>query len=277
MARPFYEVLSGRVVAVGTTFTGLTMNTGDTLTIRNLKEPELLAAWSFTQADGNLRIFATPMDRYPSLGHDTTQGLRLRHDATRIKPLWDGFGSLGAYMVPGDVLTVNATGSAVALDEETHHLLVYYKADLARFLTPSEVAGRLKRVIGIDTDLAAVATSNYAGEQAIQADFNMLHSDTEYAILGYMSDENYGVIGYREATMTGGRRVGGPGPADTELGGISTKDWFVYLSSKFSRPMIPVFRQADGGNVLVDVTGNENSVTGEITTLLAELSGKTAD
>jgi hypothetical protein len=41
--------------------------------------------------------------------------------------------------------------------------------------------------------------------------------------------------------------------------------------------MIPVFRQADGGNVLVDVTGNENSVTGEITTLLAELSGKTAD
>lgn len=264
MARPFYEVISGRVTAAGTTFTGITMNTGDTLTIRNLGSPELLAVWSFTQGDGSIRLIGTGF-------HDTTQGLRLRHDMSRILPLFEGFAGKGQPLVKGDVLTVAVTGSATAGDVETHHLLIHYDTPLARLLNPSEVAGRIKRVVGIDIEFAAIASGDYSGEQAINADFSLLHADTEYAILGYMFDEDYGCIGFREATMTGGRRVAGPGPASRP---DLTKDWFVRASSLWNRPMIPVFKQGDQGNLLVDATTNENSVTGEGTVLLAELSGK---
>lgn len=276
MARPFSEIISARGTAIGATPANLTANTGDTFTLRNLEDPELLALWVHSQVDGVVRIFGTPKPegKHAGLGHDTTQGFRLVHDPTNLAPLFDGFGGVGLPMVKGDVLDIEMSGSAVAGDEETAHLLIYYKADLARVLTPAEVQARFKRIVGIDQNLAAVASSNYTSEQALNADFSLLHADTEYAILGYVGNEDLGLVGFREATMTGGRRVGGPLQDDHAY---LTKQWFVDLSIRFNRPMIPVFRQGDAGNVLVDAVGNEVSVTPEITVILAELHGKTAD
>lgn len=258
------EVLTGIATAPSTTFTALTAASGNTFTVRNFPfegDARLLQAWVDSQADGELRV------RSPRM-HDQVQGLRLGHITSIVQPLmpW-GFSQP---LFPQDGLTVELTGSGTGGDIETACLLVYYE-DLpgidAMLMHPAEVLGRVQHVLSVENTLALGTSGGYSGEEAIDAEFDLLKANTLYAILGGYVEDECAVIRYRGPDF-GNLGVGFPGiDADPQ----HTTDWFVKLSRHYDLPLIPVFNSANKSNVLIDGAQDENGTDVTVITLLAEL------
>ncbi|MCH8991465.1 MAG: SDR family NAD(P)-dependent oxidoreductase [Acidobacteria bacterium] len=167
-------------------------------------------------------------------------------------------------------LVVDLTGSGTGSDIETACLLVYY-ADLpgidSRLLRVEEVMPRIRHIVTVENTLALGTAGGYSGEEAIDAEFDLLRANTDYAILGYLVDVECACIRYR-GPFSGNLGIGGPG-ADTKR--ELTRDWFVRLSMDYDLPLIPVFNAADKSNVLIDGAQDENGADVTVTTLLAQL------
>src|SRR5258708_6995157 len=127
------EVIAGQATAPSATFTGLTMNAGNSLTVRNadLKaDVRLIQMWAKNQVAGVFRI------RSPKL-HDNVQGIRVRNPASAVIEVlpWSVFQKL----IPQDTLIAEITGSAVGGQFEQGAGLLYYSdlpGNAARLTTP---------------------------------------------------------------------------------------------------------------------------------------------
>ena len=258
------EVLTGFVTAPDTTFTALTMASGDTPTVQNFDPAGgalLLQAWVDSQTAGEFRI------RSPKL-HDQVQGIRLGHVASQVYPLlpWGFTEKLFAQ----DTLIVELTGSATGGDIETACMLIYYD-DLpgidAKLMHPAEIMGRTRHLVTVENTLALGAAGGYSGEEAIDAEFDLLKANTEYALLGGYVEGECAMIGYRSPDF-GNMRVGFPGADDLSF---LTSNWFVMLSERYDLPLVPVFNASNKSNILIDGAQDENGTDVTVITLLAEL------
>ena len=258
------EVITGFVTAPSTTFTGLTMAAGDTLTVQNFDpagQALLLQAWADVQGDGEFRI------RSPKL-HDQVQGIRLGTISSQVYPLLPyGFTEK---LFAQDTLIAELTGSATGSDIETACLMIYY-ADLpgidAKLMHPAEIMGRVRHLVTVENTLALGTAGGYSGEEAIDAEFDLLKANTEYALLGGYVEDECAMIGYRSPDF-GNMRVGFPGADDrSDL----TANWFVRLSEMYDLPLVPVFNASNKSNVLIDGAQDENGTDVTVITLLAEL------
>jgi hypothetical protein len=258
------EVITGFAIAPGTTFTSLTMASGNSATIRNAplgSDIFLLNAWADNQGAGTFRI------RSPKL-HDNVQGIRLDVTASDVVPLLPpGFRQR---LVPQDTLVLEITGSATAGDIETACLLIYY-SDLpgtdARLVSPADIMGRIRNIVTVENTLALGTGGGYSGEEAINSEFDLLKANTDYALLGYLVDAECAVVRWR-GVDTGNLGVGGPG---NETLRNETRDWFVRLSLAYNLPLIPVFNSANKAGLLLDGAQDENGVDVTVTSILAEL------
>lgn len=258
------ELIAGQATAPDTTQTALTMNAGTTLTVRNApfeSEILLLQAWSDVQGAGKLRI------RSPRL-HDNVQGLRFDTVVSDVCPLLPR--AMPQRLQPQDTLTVDLSGSATAGDIESAALLLYY-SDLpgvdAQFLTPDEVRARARNVVTVENTLATGTTGGFSGEEALDAEFDLLKANTEYALVGYLVDTECLLVRWRGADV-GNLGVGGPGSDDRrEL----TEHWFVNLSEWYGLPMVPVFNASNKSGILIDSHQDENGADVTVTSILVEL------
>lgn len=258
------QVITGFATAPGTTFTALTPAAGDSFTVRSAPETAgiwLLNAWADNQADGTLRI------RSPRL-HDNVQGIRLDVTTSNVKPLLP-FG-IRQRLFPQDDLIVEITGSGTAGDIETGVLLVYYE-DLpgvdARLISAEHALSRIRHIVTVENTLALGTAGGYSGEERLNAEFDLLKKNRDYAILGYLVDNECAVVGWRGAD-TGNLRVGGPGD---EVGRDVTEEWFLRLSRLTGLDTVPVFNSANVDSIFVDAAQDENGVDVTVTTILAEL------
>lgn len=258
------ELVTFQATAPGAGFTAMTAQTGNSATVRNadLSLPvALLQCWADFQAAGTVRI------RSPRL-HDNVQGIRLDVLAGELFPLLPWGFAQG--LVPQDTLTVEAIGSAVAGDIESFCGLVYY-SDLpginAQFARHDEISGRVRHIVTVENTLALGTGGGYTGEEALDAEFDLLRANTLYALLGYLVDAECAAIRYR-GSDTGNLGVGGPG--ETTLRHL-TKEWFVVLSQVYGLPLIPVFNAANKSGILLDGVQDENGTDVTVTTILAEL------
>lgn len=262
---PGLELLTGFVTAPSTTFTALTMATGNSLTLRNTaidSEILLAQAWAANQTAGNLRI------RSPQL-HDNVQGIRLFVVASEVDPLLPK--SHLQRLQTQDTLVVELTGSATAGDIEQACLLIYYEeipGINARLLTSDEVNARIKNILTIENTLSLGTAGGYSGEEAINAEFDLLRANTDYAILGYLVSAQCACVRWRGVDF-GNLGIGGPG---NELDKEITRNFFVDLSNALDRACIPVFNSANVAGILVDGAQDEDGVDTVLTTILAELS-----
>ena len=259
------ELVSGRAVAPGTTFTALIASTGNSFTVRAAREGSfvlLLQAWADVQAAGTLRI------RSPLL-HDNVQGIRLDTLAGDVVPLlpW----GLGQLLTPQDPLTLELTGSAVAGDVELAALLVYYSdlpgsdADLRSW---DEIVPRIRNIVAVENTLALGVSGDYSGEEAMNAEFDQWRANREYALLGGFVDTECAAVRYRGADL-GNYGAGFPGePGIRHI----TKDWFLLLSQAYGLPLIPVFNSANRAGVLIDGIQDENGADTTVTSIFAELA-----
>ncbi len=261
------EILTGFVTGVIADFTSLTMANGNSLTIRNTPEGAnitLLNTWVQREAVG---LPSTIRIRSPFL-HDNVQGIRLIGTPDDPFPLLPLFSRIP--LVAQDTLVAEINTGAGAGQISTMSLLIHY-SDLfgvdADFRTAEDVIGNIIHMLAVENTITADTAGGYSGEEALNADFDLLKANTFYAILGYICTVPTASVRYR-ASAWGNLGLGGPGNSeDPDV----TANWFVRLSQQTGIPLIPVFNSADIDNVLIDVAQDDGGADPTINTILAEL------
>lgn len=257
------EVISGRVTNPGAVFTTLTPNTGDSFAVRNFDAPgaaSFIDYWALGATAGIARV------RSPRL-HDNVQGLRSKYLAATPQPLLPDWAQQSLYAQ--DTLILEQTGGAAETDGFS--ILNYY-SDLpganARLFDWPVIENRIRNLLTNEVTITTGATLlDYGGSAAINSSFDLLKANTDYAVLGYLTDTSVSTVGLR-GPDTSNFRVGGPGTNAR----FETRDWFIRMSDRNKLPLIPVFNSANKAGTLIDVAHNVAAATVVIEFILAELA-----
>ena len=245
-------------------FTAHTIGSGDTFTVRAANPASrvrLLAAWATAATVGQTRIHS------PRL-HDNVQGILLRHDVASTPR--DKLSLHTAQPLQAQDTLVVETGTTGTESDGTAYLVYYddLPGATARFIDPAGLSARLVNVLTQEVDNASGASiGNYATASAINADFDLMKGNTDYAFLGYESDTTGLSVGLK-GPDTSNFRVAGPMTTES----IETRDWFVRLSEHFGIPMIPIVNSANKAGTFTDNFQVVSGAAAKITWIIAELS-----
>lgn len=257
------QLVSGYVTAPSSTFTALTMGSGDTLTVRPIigGKSSILAFWSDQQTAGNVRIRSAQM-------HDNVQGIRAFSVASEVAPL----NPLGARipLTELDTLVVDMTGSGTGGDIESFGSLWYYENALgfdARLVTWQQIENQVIDYMYVENTLALGTGGGYSGEETIISEFDQFKTQFDYALIGYQVSVECASVGWR-GPDTSNLRVGGPG---NELRKELTGEWFKLLSLKYNLATIPVFYGQNKGGILLDGVQDENGADTLVTSIFARI------
>lgn len=255
------EIITGRA-ANPSSYTAVTMATGDSATVRNYpqgNEAFFLQAWAQGATLGNMRI------RSPRL-HDNVQGIKASFAAATPVPLFDEH--LKEMLQPQDNLTIEIIDAGTETDMLS--MLMYYDnlpGTDARLYDWATIKPRIVHTMGTEVDITTGGTAgDYGGATAINATFDQFKANTDYAILGYVTNTAMCSVGVRSADF-GNLRVGGPGTNNK----IETRNWFTRQSDENGLPCIPVFNAANKSNTLVDIATTQTSTAVTVTFLCAQL------
>lgn len=266
------EVITGFVTAPGATFTAWTVATGNSLQIRSAdvnSKVLLLGAWAWNQVAGVLRI------RSPRM-HDFQQGIRMRSPASLVAPMLPGCGDISfpQPLVPQDTLTVEQTGDATGGHIETGSLLVYYDSlpgIAARFIDAPTLQKAGVNIICQEVSVTTGTAGGYSGQVAINSSFDNFKANTDYALLGCMTDVRIGTIRI-QGVDSGNLGLGIPG--EYTMRDLQA-NWFVRLTESYGLPLIPVFNSANKSAILVDGVSQNSAVTAVCSFFMVELAAGT--
>jgi hypothetical protein len=259
------EIIAGNASSPSTSYTALTMNTGDSLTVRNYPNTgnAFLMAITRHDATGGVSRLRSP------LLHDNVKGI---HVATSESP------SLWAYPVPGiqrlapqDTLIAEVTGSASTLD--VMGISIYYQGANwagARLHHFGDFKGMIKSITTVETAITNSGTAGAWTDTVITTTDNLLHANTDYAVLGMYCDTAIGIIALK-GIDTGNLRVGMAGVAVLYQG----SRYFEQLSALSGLPCIPVFNSANAASTYISTCTLAASTTTNVTMVLAECGQNT--
>jgi len=261
------EIVAGFATNPGSTLTTVTTSGGGSNVVRGTdttKPTWLLSSWAFNLTAGELRITS------PRL-HDQAQGIRNRVTANLSEPLTNGrhTAAIAQRLYAQDNLTIQLSGGGAELDLAA--LLIAYDAldgVSGRFMDVPTLKKSVVNILTAEVTVTAVATGLWGGAVAINSTFDTLIANTDYALLGAMTDTRGLGIGVT-AVDFGNLRVGIPcEPSARNL----TQNWFMTLSGLFNAPYIPVFNSANKSTTLIDVATNGAGGTYIINLELAQLA-----
>lgn len=206
-----------------------------------------LAAWTKAQAVGYTQWV------WPSLG-EQVRGNRIRNTANDPSP---GMGlGAGWRFRPTDPVSVTQVGSATAGDIETAHLLLWYE-DLpgtqGRMISVSELRKRGVQQTTVEGTIASGTSGEYTGEEALNAESDLLQTGADYAVLGACFGIVHGAFAIR-GRDNAGLRYGMPGSLDRKL----TSAFFLDLAIKYDLPIIPVISANNRANTFLSTVQDEN-------------------
>lgn len=264
MFGPAIDTIVSGGTAIGATLAATTIAAGDSFTIKNAplnSDVLLLALWTDNQVAGMVRLRSAKL-------HDNVDAIRARTEIGVLENLLPE--GVPQRLYPQDTEIVELAGSAVAGDIETVVQQVYY-ADLpgqaARLITPDQLRQRMRNIVGVRLAITIGSTLGYNGAKALNNDVDLLKANTDYALMGMTTDAETAAICLR-GPDTGNLRVAVPGEPGTKH---ICNTWFVRQSKAFGLPLIPVINSANKGGTLIDVAGDENGGTANVTLWLAEL------
>lgn len=251
----------------GGAFEALAAGAGDALAVPNFSPGTrawLLEAWGANSAN----VYDVDL-RSPSF-HDNTRGIRL---AGNIKPAAGDPEILTPKRIkqplyPSDVMTAEV--NATATNNQAFDFLAYFE-DLPgadqRLASWAEIENRAVDMVGIFVGPTAGAAGDWGAARAINADDDRLIANTDYAILGAVSQLRCAALAI-VGPETSGRKITMPLlPDSNEVAGF-----FDDLSAKYSLPLIPVINSNNKGNITVQVADPNGATAPHATLLLMELS-----
>ena len=231
---------------------------GDSLSLRWFEEGSrvvLSDVWG-----GNNTSKMDVFIRSPLL-HDNVSGMRFSH---QFNPTLSGAdGNPQLYLAPywrqpyhpTDTLIVECLGTAAA-DVTVVQAVTYDTPTMpgARLATWSEVNSRLRNIVGIRVSPAPpAATSTWGAAEAINADDDRLKANTDYALLGILTDLNFTALKIT-GPDTGNLGIPIPGHWDSKI----SAQWFYEMSMRWNEPYIPIINSNNKGvtnTAMADVGG----------------------
>ena len=256
------DTIVGAATNPSSTLTAVTMNSGDSTTVRNAAasaQVYLDEVYRQGATEGYVRV------RSPLL-HDMVQGIRFTPSETptkRLLPPW-----IDQLLRPQDPLTIEVSGGSAEVDAVAANI---WYSDLggasARLHTLGDIQGLVKTIKPLEVDWTSAGTAANWVDTVITTTENLLHANTDYAVLGYITDVASLVVGVK-GIDTSNLRVCGPGSTDSSV----TQDWFVRQSQWTGRPYIPVFNSANQGSVYVSGAAVATSSAIKTSLILAELA-----
>lgn len=235
--------------------------TGNSLTVRDSRAPvHFVAAWQRSQADGFIR-YTSP------LLHDAVVGMQFAQEAS--SPYYQFMGPW-QQLFPQDAVVAFGAGSAVAGDIDQAFSLWAYD-DLpgvdAYLIDEAELNRRGEEVYSFTNTIATGTAGGYSGSELISSEQDQLKANTDYAIIGYsVAGVSAGAIRYTSVDF-GNLGLGGPANNSAEY----LQEWFLRLTRKVGKPLIPVFNSSNKSNTFVDAAQDENGGDPIVTTLCVRL------
>jgi hypothetical protein len=235
--------------------------TGDSLVVKNAK-----GSARIIQMIGDNQTAGFHQVAFPS-GHDTTRGYRTEVRADSLDFLIAE--GLSIPVQPQETLSVQVSGSNTAGDIEQGCFVMLYEnlaGTAQRMIAWNVLQKKIKALTTIDLALAG-AGAGYTGSEAMNVDIDLLRSNTDYALLGAVSDKN--VILSVLGPDTGNLRLGIPVNAKDPEGSV---DYFPRLARAQGLPLIPVLNSGNKTSTLVSFLQDENNISPKVTLYLAMLS-----
>lgn len=257
----------------GGAFETLSVGSGDSLTLRFLDasaDIRLLEWWGGDNATKCEFSIRSP------LLHDNVRGIRVSQPFNPTLNVADGNPQL--YMAPydqqvyrpSDTLIVEANGTAA--DDVTNSQLVFYEGPSvpdSRFITYDEALARQVNKVGIRVNVSAHATtSTYGTAVALNANDDRLKANTWYALIGVLTDLPFTTLTIK-GPETGNLRVPIPGHWNQQI----TAGWFLELSRRFGKRMVPCFNANNKANIFLEVADAGGGSAPLTTVQFLELQG----
>jgi hypothetical protein len=245
------DTISFAAVAPGAAGAAATVVAGDSATVRStgsLISGMLLGAWTNAQAVGFTQIL------FP-YGHDMSRNIRFRNLSLAPKNMI-GRSEIQP-MKAQDLISVTQAGSAVALDQETVHLLIGYpdlEGGSDKYIGWEDFRAKCEELVTVEDTITATVGSTYSGARALNAVTTTLKANRNYAVVGATIGANCGALTIR-GQDTGNLRASIPGA--TALADV-TENWFTDLASWQALPLIPVINAANQSNTFLEIVTNEN-------------------
>jgi len=246
-----------------TVFSATTIAPGDSFTVRSFGQPaqaQLVRVMAQAEAGSAWRV------RSPML-HDNVTGLQFfdaQFPASQLYPSYISQGLQPQDTLLGEILVnAAATTDTVALGIEYSDL----PGAAARLHSPAEILPLVRSIKTMRVTMAGVFTAGSWLDTAFTTTEDLLHANTDYAVLGWVADVAHTAIGIR-GIDTSNLRICGPGVLDTHV----TSEYFVWFSQMQQDPHIPVINSANKNSTFVSVYNRSTPVGTNVTLLLAELA-----
>lgn len=166
--------------------------------------------------------------------------------------------------------TLIAEGSGGAAETDLGILAIFYSnivGTAARLHMRGDFASTIKTLKPITVAVTSSATIGAWTDTVITTTEDLTHANTDYAVLGYVTNVALGWVAIKGIDV-GNLRAGGPGSINVE----DTSNYFVWQSFLHNLPLIPVFNSANKGGTFVSVVDSAASTAATITLICAELS-----
>ena len=267
---PAIDTIACFQTTVNSTLAAGVFATGDSGTVRNApvaNRPTLFQVFSDHVTTALPFRFRSP------LLHDNVQGMKFVPELTPSGPLMPY--EFGQPLEAQDTLicelsTAAATGKACAVAMIYYPQLPGAMARLYNSATINPLIRNFKPVL-----VTIPITSNTAGiwfDILLSTTENLLHANTDYAVLGILADTGNACYAIKGAD-TGNLRIGVPGILNPRI----ASNWFQENSDGMGLPLIPVINSANvNGTYLSFVSSIQNAAAIQATVYLAELSSNLA-
>jgi hypothetical protein len=252
----------------GGAFEALAPGTNDSATFFNVPQgsgPYLAEIWGVDNAS------AAELSFTASRFHDPTFGIRLAVPsgaslAPTTRPSLLSPAGFDQPIFPSDVLTVQVNGTAA--DNVNVTLMLYYPnlpGIAGRYATSQQVRSQMRNLVGVRVSPTSGA-GNWGASVALNSVTNLLHANTDYAILGFSAQTPIAALGI-SGVDTGNLRVGGPVLAAPEHDAYLFAD----LSDKYGQALIPVVNSNNAGAINIQAA-HTAAAAKVVDVILAELS-----
>lgn len=251
------EVLGFHVANPSSTFTAVTMATGDSNVVRQFTPAagaKLTNVMRQGATSGAWRILS------PTL-HDNVTGITLITAETPTNHQMPDY--IGQPVQPGDTLTIQGTGGTA--ETEVGAVTIYY-ADVLGLAAVlhlwEDVQGSIEHIKPFEVDCSVGGTAGVWADTLLNATDKQAKADRKYAILGWLSDTALCSIAFKGGE-TGNVRIGGPGPTDS----VNTMYWFIEEGRRQGTPHIPIISANNFGSTNVSILTTATSGTAKVTVI----------
>lgn len=249
--------------AADTVFSAATAAAGDSLSVRNAAQGatvQLERVMYHGRAGDAFRI------RSPYL-HDIAEGIQF---FPGVFPSGDMFPTQAPQTLrPQDALIAEMIVNAITSHGDAA-LGIYY-SDLpgvqSRLHTLADIANIIVNLKIMRVTMGSGGAAGVWLDTAITATEDVTRANTDYAVLGYITDTNLCCIAVK-GPDTGNLRVGGPGVLQNWL----TENYFVNESYEANGPRIPVFNSANKNGTFVSAFSTASPTGANVQLVLAQLA-----